>query len=290
MLPVSLALRAPNVHHADTCYLASAFEMDQSNHPAQKASNDDADKRNEKKPYNEGRGLEDSMWNPKNKNAPRQNQPRQSRAMSIRRPFGFGTLTLGDQDVTVESTPAASSQQRPSNETVNEWFTAMTSVAQPPSGEVPNQGGNLTEDPNQLIPGLEESSASRIVGSGPDLSAVSAMSLLDDNGDVSDISIPVLTQTAPTQNTEATSVQPADVHSFAEKVIKKIAGDLAQRDQQNQGYGLKGHAQGASGNVDDAADAHESGTHDVGAAEIIVGFLSSHSSITLLTDQGIHFF
>ena len=199
--------------------------MESSKNPAQKASHGDANKSTEEnageastsagqpvaqantsttKPiisaYIQGPGLEASMWNPKNKKLLRQHQARGARALSIRAPSRFGSLSLGEQDAVIERAAfdagvvSATSLQGPSNEVRNQWFTNLTSAVQNPSEEVPSQSeGNLAEDRNQLIPGLEDISVSHIVGSGPELSGASAMSLLDDNGDISNVRIPVLT-------------------------------------------------------------------------------------------------
>lgn len=63
---------------------------------------------------------------------------------------------------------------------------------------------------------------------------VSVMSLLDGNGDVSNINIPVLTQIASASTTEMASIQPAEAPSVSIKeIVKKIVDDLARLEQQD---------------------------------------------------------
>ena len=184
--------------------------------------------------YNQGQGLEASMWNPKNKKQPFQSQPRRSRGTSIRRPFRFESLTLGQEDVfaegarSVAGAPSAGSGQTPSNETRNEWFAALASTVQPLGGGVHGEGqGTWTEDPHQLIPGLVESVAPKDGGSGYDQWVASAGSLLDDIGDGSDINIPILTaKFAPLQTSEVSPIQPATSASMP--TAKTLSSEAAE--------------------------------------------------------------
>ena len=295
-------------YYADAFYLALTVEMEQSNNPARKASNDTANITEQsagqpvvqanvptnkpvKPVYNQGLGLEASMWNPKNKNKPRQTQPHESRAASVRGPFRFRSLTLGEEDVYIGDTPPApepfgSANQTVFNEMTNQWFAALESGARRSSGPLDQTQGSLTED----------SLASNVVGSGPELRVASDVSLLDDNGEIPKLSIPVLVaEAAQAQTTEADPIQPAEASSAqpagrltvesagmipiketkepesvnVKEAVEKIVVDVAELGKKSQGYGRDNDTKEAAGNIDAAASARQGHTQD-GGAEITV--------------------